>query len=382
MNPFAGYGIGFLLAVALIYCELCELYVNGLQPQTLHFILATSIGSLLIGFSYSIRGAFSYYDIPCRSRFLRVGAAVISCAYVLEIVAFGSVPLLNALAGNDSGYSRFGIPHFKVLLTAFNSFFIVYSFHTAISAKSPKDKRLAWFVCILALGWYLVIMCRGFFIFNLVACLYVYCQRMRLKLWHLLTALLLVAVVGYGFGLLGDARSVEEGGADMMVELARPTERFEQSGLPTQYLWPYVYATCSLASLDKMMDEMPSEKIGLDYFIFNYLPLTISKRFLPMEEQFLKAEPYRIAPGLTTGTVYRELYSYGGWTGTVTYYFFLMFFGCCIHLLVPKGSDMYHVAMSQLFVMMTFCCFANLFVELGYTGIFLFCMLFNRRRQV
>jgi hypothetical protein len=356
-TPFAAYAAGFAVAISVYSLGYSDLY-PPLQPSLIWFLVSTSLVCIYLA---SLAGKVVNTPPDARERFgLHLAMFVlIFLVFSAEVVASGGIPLLLLAPTSVLSYKDFGIPTLHVAFVGFCYFFAVYWFDLYILGQGRRYLAL----CIPAFGTSLLIVNRGAFITMLIAMTVVYVRRRGINRRLLLAFSAAVALVLWGFGLLGELRTNSVSGESVILAIGKPSDKFVNSDVPTELFWTYLYTSDPLANLQlNITDRTAEDSPGL-YFILEFLPDFVSKRILS-EADMAATVPLLITEQLNVSTMYGSSFLLMGWLGAIlTFVYFL--FVSIVCLLVLQRSKYFVATLGILTAMAFLDIFDNMFIYSG-----------------
>lgn len=370
-NPIYIYVLSFGLIMILYGLGWSSLYPK-LTLNLILFFVTTFVISLYLG------AVVDKYRKICFSEtkdvtFFRFNMILIIVLNVIEIIYNKGVPLMLVITGFEYDYRQYGIPFFHPLIATYTSFYTIFVFHDYISKK--EKSKLFSFILLISLP--ILIYNRGAFLMTLVSCFFVYfmtVKKIRLKVATY--SLIIVLVVLYFFGVLGNYRLVGQNSNDYFLKITEATPEFIDSRIPKEYMWAYVYSTSPLANLQNNLNESKSVDFNIKSFLFNELtPDFISKRLtnlLNVDE----SKTSLIRSFLTVGTMYSKSYTTMGWLGMILMYIASIGGIFCYIFLLKRVSNYYvtGIALSCTFVL--FSSFSNMIRFSGLSFQLIYPLLF------
>jgi hypothetical protein len=324
-NPFYLYIYANLFIIILYNFRWTNL-LPELSFELIFFFFSTSCVMLFIGFLLNHSALLPRYKPICithkTSRVFYFLVALIS----IELIYNGGIPLLMILVGVKYNYVTFGIKTLHVLILPFVSFYTIYLSHLFISTKNKKILLQV----ILLLCYPVLIMSRNALLITITAIILVFLSSIRsigLKIIFVLLTFSIILL--FAFGSLGDIR---HGSEDYFVSISQPSEEFQQSNIPDEYLWSYVYLTSPLGNLQTTINQKVDE--SLSGFIFgSMVPDFVSKHFDVTPNPFAQ-----IAPFLNVGGLYATAYANMGWLGIIAIFIYLVVFVLVYLIFVPRNT--------------------------------------------
>lgn len=370
LNPYLFYSIGFSFALLCYTFGWSYLYPS-LQPRVVIFLCVTILAGAAIGFliikKYPIARP-SGQLIGVQNAGLITGAIYI--LWTIEFVHAGGVPLVKIITHQPYDYRLFGVPTLHVIVVTFSSFFTIFLFHAYVTTRS----RGHFLLFIINLFAAMLIYNRGMFLFNItgaMSILLVYTSRIRLR--HVLYGTTFVAVLAYGFGVVGSARVSHEArksysNADFL-STGGATPRFLKSGLPPEFFWSYIYLSSPIANLQHNVNTHTPPPVTpgrlSTWAINETLPDFLSKRI----NRFFGLRPeeaQRITGPFNAASIHTQSFLYLGFTGMALITFTLFLLPWVYVKLIPHQSPFFLTGIALLNTMFLFSIFVN---TISFTGL-------------
>lgn len=373
-NPFYVYIISFMIVLATYSLGWSDLY-PPLSFMLIIFFAGTFLLSFFLGLIVESFKRIQYTTIPWR-RSMKFWIVLIWCGYLAEFIYNKGVPLLLIINKNpDYDYRLFGIPTFHVLLTTLNGFLSVYIFHQLIS--NFKKVRLFYFV--LSIIPALLIFNRGMFLMILTSCLFVYLLSLkRIKVINSSILILLMLIVFYFFGLLGNLRQTKGQtiSSDVIIENSRASKTFRQSYVPDPYIWTYIYISSPVANFQNTINKASENDQWLSFVNYEILPDFISKR---TGEKFhiINQRPFQIAEWLTVSTFYSRSYVAVGWLGVICMFIFFIVTTLLCVFIFKRSSKYYVTGLAILNTVVVYNTFDNMYAFTGLIFQLVYPLLFS-----
>lgn len=354
-NPFIIYIISFGGVLCAYQLKWSDIYPD-LSIDLLFFFIATFFLSLIFAvyISKDVERTRDYEVSklsPAVYLFLIVG-------FVSDIAYQGDIPLRLIIEGVDYSYNNFGIPTLHVAIITFGGTFSVIRFSDYLYSKKPEFLIQA----LMPIIYDILIVNRGAALIAMISWIFIVIIKndgLGVKKW-IITAILLLSAL-YFFGIVGDIRSGEGG----IEEIGKPTESFENLGVPKAYFWTYIYLTSPFANLQEIINVLPHETGSLSGFVVGeMMPDFISKRILPIigDEEIIKTP--LISPALNVTTIYARSYWYLGWIGLIIM-FVVLVAAILLYVKFTLRSPYRVPALALLNTLIVFCIFDNMIAFSG-----------------
>lgn len=270
---------GIWLIVLSIYSLAWSNFNVALDPQLLGYLLIGSTIAILVGIITSKRNRYVPLDKTlARKPYISIG---LFTGFCIEMLHNRSVPLLNIGVFQSSSYGDFqGLPGLHVVLISLGIFYSGYLFYLYLESSR---RELLFEISVIQLS-FLLVFSRSSIVFSLMFCAIIFLSKhfsdgkrfLDIKITTFLVLVLLVVLVPYIFGILGNARS----GVPIFDESYISDVAAESSSYPRfiskQYLWAYSYLTSPLANLNLNIMH-GNTNTDLIKFLLSMVPETISK---------------------------------------------------------------------------------------------------------
>jgi len=360
-NPFYLFVITFTIVIVTYQFGWSALYPN-LSFLLILFFIITFLSSLFLGAVIDKYNPIIYKKLDS-SKGVKNTITAIFILLMVEFIYTKGIPLFLVLSGANYKYEEFGIPTLHPLLATFTSFYTVYVFHIWLSEKKIKN-LINLFILLL---FPVLIYNRGMLLISLVSCLIVFLMSIKkVRLRTRIYIAVLVAILLYFFGVLGNYRLVKSSSNDYFLEIAGATDSFKNSRIPKSYFWSYIYISSPLANLQNNINENRPEKIKVkDYVSTELIPDFISKR-LSKTIKAERAEITQITSFLTVGTVFARSFSLLGWVGMYLMYLFIASF-VLLYIVILRKSNKYYVA--GIAILSTFVIFNTFSNMIYFSGV-------------
>ena len=367
INPFIIYSFTWLL-VLLIY----SLHWSLLCPTDLsyykYFLLLTIFLSFVLGIVFYRHRVFSYkFDKGFKAIKIKKYNIILYLLFLLEVFIAKEIPILGYIRGNvNIKYTEFGLPFVHVIIA--NGFVLICfcSFYSYLCSSSRKLKKTYLINMFFAIFPYVLMFNRGGLMYCFIGCLLIYlmqCENLKRKIFY--SALISLGIL-FGFGILGNLRTDVKGVSNIIIQFGEATTEFQNSPVPDEFFWPYIYISSPLANAQLMMDKSDREFSinNFNKFIkYEMTPELISKRVLGgnLDEEDMD----KILDAFNVASVYGMSAKYMGWLGPVFLYIFWIFFVIVTMGLIPKSSPFYVIGITSVCLITIMNTFDNMFVFMG-----------------
>jgi hypothetical protein len=350
-NPNYLYIITFIFPFVVYSLQWSTLY-PPLSASLLMFYVGSFIVYLITGYLSNRIKPFYFSQIP-KSSYNVLFVSVILGLYVTEILLFRKIPLLGMLRGDFTYGDDFGIPVIHTLLVSFNSFYCVYLFHQYISKKNKK--LLLQFLLLLVP--YIILVYRSNILGVFVSCFFIFLLNNKITYKIVLTSVVAVLLIFYGFGFLGNLRS-GEGDSTYIARASGATDKFLDGFVPKEYYWTYLYVASPVANLQNNINLTKQNEGSWKVLVLNECFPDFMIKFLPFVHREEKSF-YQINSFLNVGTIYVYSFSFLRWEGMLFMFFYFLIFINAYYWLLYRSSRFRIVGMALLFNLIIFANFHN-----------------------
>lgn len=387
-NPFILNGVIWMfvwLIYSLGWSYLCPKLSDGL----LLFIIGSSVISILIGALVNHRKWLTYKPINVTRTNITTQTVFLIILYILFLIEAkfaGGLPLLGYIGiGHATVYKDFGLPLVHVIVVNGLSSLCIFAFYCYKSSRNKSFRRRLIIICLLAFIPFFVMFNRGGIMANLLGIFILILINSKKPLKQILILVGSCIVLLFLFGAAGNLRFGKDG-MDRLLEIAEPTDRFEESGIPGEYLWAYLYVSTPLANTQNTIDKSmwsDSDTEDIQKFItYEILPEIVSKRIAGEQETANFHNRARlINPNLTVASIYGRVYNYFGWSGFWILFSVLIAFIVINLRLVSKQSNFHVPLMLTLDIIVILNMFDNMLIFTGLVpqvAIFICCYWISR----
>lgn len=369
INPYFLYSTAWIAVMVLYTFHWTYLYPE-LSDGLRLFLLMTSFGSACWGFYKYKKKAFDvsvFMPTQKHYSFAKRITKIAFAFFVLEFVAFRTVPLISYILGHADSelYQEFGLPFVHVIAV---NLFLVVEFVLFQSFMSAKDKRLKYKflkLFVINLGILSLLMNRAVLMYVIFGSIIIFCVSKKNVAKYIGGLVGLMFVVFFLFGMLGNIRNGgdNETGKQYILNLCEATPEFKKSIVPAEFIWPYVYVTSPLSNVEFTIRRTHPDVTFdncMSFFINECMPMLISKR-LGAEQKSGKL----VLENLNVGSVYMNSYAYIGWYGMIFQFFFMFVFVEVSTSFVPKKDVLFLPLMVLLDIVIVFNIFDNMFIFSG-----------------
>lgn len=377
LSPFFVYILGFITLFAFYFLHWSELYPE-ISSSLLIFILGTCFLMSFMGGYFFKKKFFVYSPSTSSEDKLIKWSKWYLYANLLEIIYSRHVPLISGLMGEDipDDIDFFGIPMFHIFVLSFGSFLSLLIFYKMRSDKKSRKKLFFWFLVSFISP--IMIYGRGIMFMTLTGCLFIYLMSLQRLKGKLIFITLVVLTILFTFGVFGDIRisasdsrfTNKKNGVSIM-EIGKATQEFQESWIPHEYMWGYIYIISPIGNLQHNINESEFVEIApsdlWELFSMEMISATISKRIVEYE----KRQEDLVIPNLNVSTVYARPYVIMGWWGMILIFVFTICYILTVFMIIPRSSEYFVVSVAIVNVILVYNLFDNMFSYGGYANVIL-----------
>ncbi|WP_193598123.1 hypothetical protein [Microbacterium sp. YJN-G] len=246
---------------------------------------------------------------------LRLGVPLLFTAYFVgAFVKNNGVPIIQILQGVEYDIYGFGLDGLHVFMLCLSGYYGVRAFRHFL--ESGRWGSLAVTIWVFVL--FIAIVNRSAPSFLAFACALVYLYVRGITLTGFAVIVLLGLCFAYLFGVVGDFRLSHQieaatgvpGRSDAVVQLARATPAFLDSGLSTSWLWAYMYFVSPIANLNAAFAAAGGRICGIScnidsVVVHELMPDSIGSRIgAAFDIGDVDKASFLIAPDITASTTF------------------------------------------------------------------------------
>lgn len=370
INPWFCYSLSFAVSILAYLLPWSALYPR-LSASLFLFLISTVIVHFYFGYRSIKQDKISFK--PIQSESVSSPVIITIFIYVLwsaDFVYEGGIPLVKILLNQPYNYRLFGVPSLHVFTVTFASFYTIFLFHLFLSHKN----KIILLLFIINLAASILIYSRAMFFFNLSSCFFLFLiAKGRTPRYVLLITPFALAVLMYFFGMLGTLRVSRESNSsynsELFLNIGKSTQTFNDSFVPAEYFWTYIYVTSPLANLQHNIDTWADHKVSVERFsemINNEVLMDfISKRINAFFGKTRVNENLIQGP-FNVSTVYSRSYSYLGWWGLLIMATVVLVFPAIYMKILPSDSPFFLSGLAIMCTMFLFLAYDN---TLRFTGL-------------
>ena len=352
INPFFVYILAFGVTLLAYGLDWATIY-PPLSADVVSFFLWTFLAAALL--AVFVGPALRR---PCRevSELPKWMSVALVIAMAADIGYAGGIPLFMVASGSDFDYSQFGIPTFHVILGTFAPAYAAVRFSDFVVSRR-------WFYLVSALIppiFSILTFSRGTVVLELITFSFIWlAHRGFPRVRNAIVGTVLALTALYGFGVLGDIRSPGE-----IERISEPSAEFRHSGVPSEFMWSYIYMTSPLANFQNTVDETARLSGRVAQFVAaELIPDFIGKRILESMD-VPREDIARVSPTLNAAGMYGRAFSYLSWVGPIIMFCALSALAIGFSWMV-KGSSYVIPALAVQNTLVFLCVFENM---LSFTG--------------
>ena len=290
----------------------------------------------------------------------------------VEFLYSGYIPLFEFFKGNlKYDDLEFGIKTLHVITMTLSSFYFIHLFYQFLIFK----KLIIFIKLLILFSFPLLLLARSSLLMLLLSCVFVYLFSInKIKMKSLITLFLLGVFVLYLFGLMGNIRETAN---SLFMTIAEPSEKFEQTNIPTEFMWPYIYIASPVAILQYNM-SIPVQYELDKLIIGSMVPDIISKR-TELYDEIQNME--LLVSWLNVGTQYVTAYRYFGLLGMYIIFFSMSLF-VFVYTIFLKGNKYFFAGYTVLILMVLFGIFSNMWVYSALSLQFIYPFLLKKIEKI
>ena len=371
LNPFFYYSFSFILAIFFYSLDWSDLYPK-LSTELLVFIFSTVVLSIFAALLYN-----KFFSRDNSSSGLRLSdnniyliSLLMLSLIALEFIYNGGIPLIQTLIGIFYDYTEFGIPVLHVLILPYITLLGYTYFYRYVLLKEKKY-LIPVFISYL---FPILIVNRSTVMMLVFGCMFIYLFY-NFSIRKIIYGGLVSVALLFSFGLAGDYRmkSLGYNAEDGILLLGQANSNFENSILPKQFFWSYLYVSSPLANLQVAQNTYIYRENSFEAFLLNNIVIdAVSKRIESREYSDAKL----IDESLNVRTFYGDAMSQLRFMGCILLYIYYVFSVFIFSLLVSKRFLI--VMKVILCILSLFVIFTNLLHLSGFILMFIILIIFSR----
>ena len=369
-NPFFLYSVSWFIVVFLYLLNWSDKYPL-ISSNLLFFLLATSLLSLIFSVKTHKNRDFEYKALVNPLNYYKWVMKQTRRVYFLlciEFIYFQTIPLIAYLRGNADRrlYMDFAMPIVHILVLNGVLFLFYFSSYCYFSQGGGKNCFIK--PMLINLLGPLLFMSRGSVLYMIFGLFLLYLMSGRNAMKVLIRLVPSSLIVLYLFGLMGNLRMNDPEGK-LILRWGGASQKFEESSVPKEFFWSYVYITSPLGNLQNAINQKKNfrdDSFGFIPLIINEVcPMFISKR-INIPEPKDRAN-YYVDPTMVVGSTFFDPYLTWGWGGMIIVFLFILIDIFVMIRIIPKDS----VVRVPMYIVLTILTFFSLFDNmLVYMGLF------------
>ena len=381
-NPLFMYAVSWFIVIFLYLLNWSDKY-PPISLELLVFLLGTCLLSLVLAIMTHKKKRFEYKALVNPQTYYKWVMKQTKRVYFflfIEFAHFQTIPLLSYLRGNADSrlYMDFAMPFVHIFVL--NGLLLLFYFSSYCYFSQGGGKNCFLKPILINFTGPLLFMSRGsalYMIFGLFL-LYLMSGRKAIKaLFFLIPTSLIVLFL---FGQMGNLRMNDPEGK-LILRWGGASQKFEESFIPKEFFWSYVYTTSPLGNLQNAINQKKNfkdESFGIIPLIVNEIcPMFISKRLNVSEPQ--DKSNYYVDPTMVVGSTYFDSYLIWKWYGMIIVFGFILFYVFAMQKVVPKNSA-FRVPMYVVLTILTFfSLFDNMLVYMGLVPQLMFIYLLRKK---
>lgn len=371
-NPYFLNGASWLL-VLIVYqlgwSELCP----PLSWDVSLFMAITIIISFFAGGYTYFKGSVGYEPLKrVRMKGLWVICAVMYILFFAECAYSGGVPLLGYLHGSvEVSYKEFGVPIVHPIMVNGMSCLILYSFYAYRSMTEKRVKRRLMLLILVSIFPFVLMFNRGAVLSILIGFFLLLLLTTKRPARMIGGVALGMVGILFLFGLLGNLR-MGKNMNDLILKVGRATTEFQQSSVPDEFFWGYLYVATPLGNVQNTINRTNKDGGDSDdlqnMILYEFTPELITKRIQGDSDKDRTYKRHRsklLTENLNATSVYGRPFKYLGWTGMWLMFAFIMVFIAINLKIVPKSSKWFIPTLITLDEIIILNLFDNMFIFMG-----------------
>ncbi len=380
LNPFYAYSIIYSIVLLVYLFPFSNLFPELSFPFFVYFLITIIISCV---FGKKINYHCEKKTVVNESKLLKKCNTILIINLLFLIIDFayiGKVPLLSPSVEGFRDYE--GIPFFGALFTNLFLFISTLSIYGYFKTKNRKY-MICWLFSFVP-G--VLLFSRALIVLQVLSAtlLYGYFYRNKMHKSKLLKLFICALIFLFSFGFAGNIRINQEilkyndesiiangTNSEAIKKIGLATRTFEESIIPDEYFWSYIYIASPLANLQNILDCSQMYDFDFDdvfqVVFMQMLPDVISKKINGELHVVNLEETPLLNPLLTVSTFYAKAALSMGYFGMIfmyvymtliiyVYYRLLRFFKCSTVLGMAVLSPIVYLSM-----------FDNIFIYSGWS---------------
>ncbi|AEE44864.1 hypothetical protein Celf_0724 [Cellulomonas fimi ATCC 484] len=370
-SPYAAFCLWVVLGAALLQLRWSTLFVS---PRPEFWLLLVFALVVFVTLALASRWMPPTSD---RERVRIANVAGITVYFVAAYAASGGIPLVLILRGAPYDIYSFGLPGLHVAALSFTGYYGVRLFRALMLERTIGHLGMFGWVTALLLS----MASRSAVSFLAFSCLIVFVRARRMRFSGLVVAAGAVGVFLLAFGQFGNARlsfqveqaTGQQGSSSAIVNYARASSEFAGTGVPTVWLWPYLYLASPLANLNAAFEYADGGVCGQEcdlagLVFYELVPDTVGVPVAQaLDVDAFDKNAFLVSPQLTASTTFGSAVGTAGLVGAVAVLAVLVLVGVGVTRAV-RGSPLQEEAMAILATLYFFSFFSNMLVYTAFSA--------------
>lgn len=381
-NPLFLYAVSWFIVVCLYLLNWSDKY-PAISFNLFTFLLLTSLLSLILAIKTHKNKDFEYKALVNPLNYYKWVMKQTRRVYFLlciEFIYFQTIPLISYLRGNadSSLYMDFAMPIVHIFVL--NGLLLLFYFSSYCYFSQGGGKNCFIKPMLMNLLGPLLFMSRGSVLYMIFGLFLLYLMSGRNAIKVLIRLIPSSLIVLYLFGLMGNLRMNDPEG-HLILRWGGASQKFEESLVPKEFFWSYVYITSPLGNLQNAVNQKKNygdESLGFIPLIINEVcPMFISKRINIVEPK--DSSIYYVDPTMVVGSTFFNPYLTWGWGGMAIVFLFILIYVFVMLKIIPKDSA-FRIPMYIVLTILTFfSLFDNMLVYMGLFPQLVFIYLLRKR---
>jgi len=273
MNPFKASNYLLLFFVFLNILSFSDVY-DGLNFYGYSFIIIIYVFNLFNSVIFKKINTHKIHEIniPIWLIFFTL------FLFFLNILSTQKLPLYELIIGGDTDYKEYDYLSFVYPLSlSLSVYLIICIVYNKIFFNNKKQFKYALLLFTLILFF----LGRGITVIILLTSFFMIVSRYKLKFIRVIKYTPIILLLIFAFGYLGNFRSTDastdyQDSKEWFSEIVGANENFENSGLPDEFLWFYVYSLSPIYNFsNSFLLESKIKATWSDFVVYNFMPQSI-----------------------------------------------------------------------------------------------------------
>ncbi|MCD7924712.1 MAG: oligosaccharide repeat unit polymerase [Bacteroides sp.] len=381
-NPLFLYVVSWFVVIFLYLLNWSDKY-PPISLKLLSFLSGTCLLSLVLAIITHKKKRFEYKALVNPQIYYKWIMKQTKRVYLLlfvEFVYFQTIPLLSYLKGNTDNrlYMDFAMPIIHIFVL--NGVLLLFYFSSYCYFSQGRRKNSFLKPMLINFAGPLLFMSRGSALYMMFGLFLLYLMSGKKIVNVMIFLMPMSLMVLFLFGQMGNLR-INDPEGELILQWGGASQKFEESFVPKEFFWSYVYITSPLGNLQNAIDQKKNfngESFGVIPLVVNEVfPMFISKR-LDIPEPKGKSN-YYVDPTMVVGSTYFDAYLTWKWYGMIVVFCFILFYVFVMQRIIPRDS-VFRVPMYVVLAILTFfSLFDNMLVYMGLFPQLVFIYLLRKR---